>query len=415
MFEVPDPTTIDDCEIETLVAIRVDGLALDDPYPAGCAGNEFTALTWTATDCAGNSSQAIQLIEVVDMEPPLLDCADVSVSADPGACSASPVITVPMVTDNCDVSPPSLSFTRSDNPSATLRDPFPGGVTEILWEAIDSCGNSGSCVQTIEVLESNSISVEIELPGVAAINPLERCIHFVLRDASGCATPIDQIVTFLGTPASAQVEISFECGDWLEVCAKDEQHTLHGTTSLTAIGAALVGDLPLVLLGGDTDNDAEIDIDDVFFLLAQFGEFAVVGSCPWTDTSLPDADFSNDGVVGSEDYAILSSSWLASTNCPCAAPATAPGGDPSGRPVHAALSGGGGGGGGGGGAVSGAGSSAGSSPLRGKTASATSQYPQELAVRIDLDRNGIFDYRDVRLFEQLHSLPPVLSNQLQSQ
>lgn len=391
---LPSPPVIENCEVASVVATRLDGLELDDPFPGGCPGDALTAVSWVATDCAGNSHQAVQLIEVVDNEPPVVTCSDLVVMADPGTCEALLMIPTPDVVDNC-VALPTLSFVRSDDPGATLSDPFPIGVTEIEWQASDACGNTGQCTQLVEVVAVNQITLELQLPGVTLLDPIERCIEFTVRDTAGCASPSSVLVTFVGAPATGVVDLAFDCGDWIEVCAKDAQHTLHDTTPLSVSGDSLVGNDLLVLRGGDTNDDARIDIDDVFYLLAQFGQVASVGSCPWSDTSLRSADFSNDGVVGSEDYAILTASWLLETSCSCGSGASLPAaGAPNGGSGPTPGRGGGGGGGGGG------------------AAAPAHQYPPALRARVDLDRNGVIDYRDVEIFERRHALGNDLSNHM---
>ena len=73
----------------------------------------------------------------------------------------------------------------------------------------------------------------------------------------------------------------------------------------------------LPLAGGDTDDDGDIDINDVTWFLGQFGDLAVAGGCPW-NSLLRDADFSNNGAIATEDYAFLVNGWLTASGCACA-------------------------------------------------------------------------------------------------
>jgi HYR domain-containing protein len=74
-FAKVDPgeaTASDNCIGWSLVAARDDALALSAPYPIGT-----TAITWTATDDAGNSASGRQTVVVRDVERPVLTGAAV--------------------------------------------------------------------------------------------------------------------------------------------------------------------------------------------------------------------------------------------------------------------------------------------------------------------------------------------------
>jgi hypothetical protein len=113
-----------------------------------------------------------------------------------------------------------------------------------------------------------------------------------------------------------------------------------------------------------------VDINDVTWLIATFGNLAADGGCPWDGTR--DADFSNNGAVGSEDYSALSGNWLTATTCAC----TVIGPMPL-APVQTRVR-------------------------------ARDLHPW-LAERADLDRDGVVTHEDVALFEKRHGLPDALS------
>ena len=121
------------------------------------------------------------------------------------------------------------------------------------------------------------------------------------------------------------------------------------------------------LLPGDTDNDG--DIHDVSWLLFTFGDLAAAGGCPWNGTR--DADFNNGGAVGSDDYSLMSSNFLTATACGCTGPATLP-----------------------------------------IVSIETKHLERRVAQRVDLNRDGIFDHRDVRQFEIANNLPDTLSRKM---
>jgi hypothetical protein len=154
---------------------------------------------------------------------------------------------------------------------------------------------------------------------------------------------------------------------------------MYETTTLTDAGAYYTADTVLSLRGGDTDNDSDVDINDVTWFVFTFGDLAADGGCPWDGTTR-DADFSNNGAVGSEDYSFLTANWLDFTNCSCTlASSPAPGRKPHGMGV---------------------------------TAIDTQLLQPEVAEMVDANRDGRFDHQDVRIFEERHGLPHELSRNL---
>jgi hypothetical protein len=137
---------------------------------------------------------------------------------------------------------------------------------------------------------------------------------------------------------------------------------------------------PLVLLGGDTDNDSDIDIDDVTFLLFRFGlpDPDNAGCAPW-GLAIRGANFDDVGVVGSADYSILASNWQAITSCPCSEPQVQP-----------------------------------PPPLPVRTQVDAALLPADVALRADLNHDGRIDYRDVRELERRHHLGAQLSSKMQA-
>jgi hypothetical protein len=129
---------------------------------------------------------------------------------------------------------------------------------------------------------------------------------------------------------------------------------------------------PLVLRPGDDDNDGDVDINDVTWLIATFGNLAADGGCPWDGTR--DADFNNGGAVQSEDYSLQSAEFLTKTVCLCD-----DGTEPSTFETRVAL---------------------------------PTALLAPAARAADLDRDGVFDWRDVALFEQMNNLPPALSQRM---
>jgi len=247
-------------------------------------------------------------------DPVLFGCpVDFSQPSDPGCSGAIVTYTAPTATDNCDLSPSVVC----SPPSGSL---FPVGVTTVTCTATDDCGNESECEFDVTVTGTNVICVDVELVGVTM--PVTRCIHF---QTDACASSTDESLSFIdhdfngATPVRASAVIEVPCGTFTSVCAKDQQHTKWDSTGLVLSfdSTKWVGTSVISLDGGDTDDDGDVDINDVTWFLAQFGGLAANGGCPYDETTR-DADFSNNGAVASEDYAFLVANWLTSSGCACA-------------------------------------------------------------------------------------------------
>ena len=234
--------------------------------------------------------------------------------------------------------------------------------------ATDACGNVEVLTFDVTITPTNLIDVELDLDGVTL--SVLRCIRFQLDD---CATSVDISLAFVaGMPSKAIATIEVPCGAFAAICAKDEQHTLWASAPLVLSldGSRYETTAVMTLLGGDTDNDGLVDINDVTWFLGQFGTFTAAGGCPW-DGVTRDADFSNNTVIGSEDYTFLAANWLTASTC-LTCPVTVSGGRSS-TPVVDTL---------------------------------TSQA--------DLNNDGVVNHRDVALLEESLGLPPQLSTRMRA-
>ena len=135
-------TATDNCDDDLSITFsdnRVDGI---------CADEYVIERTWTAEDNCGNTSTCLQTIQVQDTTDPMISCpADVTIECSddmsPGNTGAA------TATDNCD---DDLSITFSDNRADGIcADEY---VIERTWTAEDNCGNTSTCLQTIQVQDT---------------------------------------------------------------------------------------------------------------------------------------------------------------------------------------------------------------------------------------------------------------------
>lgn len=372
---------------------------VQDSDVPGCGGTHVITAHWTATDGCGNvGTSASRTFTIQDTTQPSITCpADITVNADPGSCSASVTVTPATGSDTCS-GPVTIGGTRDD--MAALNAPYPSGVTTITWTATDACGLSTTCNQTVTVNALNSFQIPVLLDGVSLGSPTARCIRFILKDAGNCnVVTVNTSVLFSGgAPASGLATFTAACSNtgWLEICAKDEQHTLSDKQPLsTSVIPPPIHYTcaPLLLKGGDTDNDNDVDINDVTLLLVQFGSLEASGGCPWNGTR--GADFDLNGAIGSPDYTALSANWLQFRNCcnPFGWPIMGPTGPSSGDVAEMALMG---------------------SSSSASASVAVSQLSPEAAALADLNSDGVVDYRDVEVFETRMGLPNDLSARMRT-
>ena len=144
------PAVSDDCS----ATVTISGLPPGNLFPVG-----NTTLTYTATDGAGHTASATQLVTVVDNTPPVIvapaDASYVCPSEvpaaspsqahgnDPGLPNGGPV------TDNCG----SATVTVSDSSTGAGSAASPLIITR-TYTATDSHGNSANAVQMITVIDN---------------------------------------------------------------------------------------------------------------------------------------------------------------------------------------------------------------------------------------------------------------------
>jgi len=142
VLELPADTTTN----ATGVASAQDGcsavtLRYNDLVTTNCGNTRVIARTWTATDQCGNSTNCIQMITVRDTTPPTIVCPTNTTVVSSNAWS----FTQPVASDNSGSVTVQALTTVTNVISQTACD-----VTR-TWLAIDACGNTNTCQQTIEV------------------------------------------------------------------------------------------------------------------------------------------------------------------------------------------------------------------------------------------------------------------------
>lgn len=164
-----DPSGIDNCP--GIVINQTIGLGSGAVFPLG-----VTVESFEASFSDGTMVTCTFTVTVEDTEAPVISCPEeITVSTDPGDCSAVVTYELPTATDNC-----SVVGIFTDNVLGSGAS-FPVGSTEETYEAIDSSGNVTPCtfIITVEDTEAPTISCPTDL--IVSTDPGE-CTAVVIYD-----------------------------------------------------------------------------------------------------------------------------------------------------------------------------------------------------------------------------------------
>jgi hypothetical protein len=172
---------------------------------AGTPANPRIILrTFRATDAAGNFSESVQTIHVIDGTAPTITApAAVTASTGPGATSCDTVVNntalgTASAQDNCE----GVTVTRSP-----AGNTFPVGTTTIIWTATDWAGNTATAQQTVTVIDNTAPILTPPANVTAYTGPGATSCGTTVTDATiGTATAADNCpgvgtVSRAGVPA----------------------------------------------------------------------------------------------------------------------------------------------------------------------------------------------------------------------
>jgi len=260
---VPQPTATDNCGVVSLINSQTGTSNASGNYPVGS-----TAVTWTATDAAGNTATCSVSINVTDNEAPVASCiADFTQTADAGVCNAAVTVANPTVSDNCGVA----STVNNFNSTSNANDTYNVGATTVVFTVTDIYGNTSTCdvVVTVEDDENPVITCPPSItqdtdPGVctaavtvAAITNADNCgVTSIVNDFNSTSNASDtynlgtNTVTWTvgdaagnTTTCSMVVEIEDNENPTITCPASITQDTDPGVcTAAVTVGAPTIGD-----------------------------------------------------------------------------------------------------------------------------------------------------------------------------
>ncbi|UOK41808.1 MULTISPECIES: gliding motility-associated C-terminal domain-containing protein [Flavobacterium] len=133
----------------------------DVTTPGQCAGSYSVTRTWTARDACGNSSTKSQTINVQDVTAPVIAALPATSTIN---CPAVPQFSQATATDAC-----GSTFTLTFNDVTTPGQCAGSYSVTRTWTATDTCGNSSTKSQTINVQDVTA-PVIAALPATSTIN-----------------------------------------------------------------------------------------------------------------------------------------------------------------------------------------------------------------------------------------------------
>ncbi len=154
----------------------------DEAGVVGCNHTGTLIRTWIVTDLCGNSKKATQTIQIIDATKPTIVCGS-SLTVNCGESVDPSDLGIPEISDNC-TAVPDMDLLHFDN-TAGLNGCNGTGTLFRTWVVYDDCGNSNSCLQTINVVDQ--IAPVITLPANLTIS----CEYSDDMGQLGVATAVD--------------------------------------------------------------------------------------------------------------------------------------------------------------------------------------------------------------------------------
>jgi hypothetical protein len=115
---------------------------------------------WTATDPSGNSTTCTQQVVVVDNQPPVISCTDLTVTIPMEmTCACGVSLGAPQVSDNCGIA----------SVVSNALSCYDVGTNSVVWTATDIHGLSSTCTQQVIVTQVAVDAGDFAITGIQAI------------------------------------------------------------------------------------------------------------------------------------------------------------------------------------------------------------------------------------------------------
>ena len=225
-FDAAEVSASDDCDVAPVVT------SVDDTVAYACPGTFTVERHIMATDCAGNVSEVIQTIEIIDNTAPVLASAGpfVTLSCSEWACDIDLLVANGFVsaTDNCgavDLSVQCLAM------SGGCVEPH--GTYTLQYTATDACGNTSTAEQVLELVDEEAPVGTLTCPDDVTLD-LDQDCSYALGEPS--AEGVWGMATGSATDncdATPALSMSYQDGPPQSACGEggsitvERTHTLH--------------------------------------------------------------------------------------------------------------------------------------------------------------------------------------------
>ena len=173
----------------------------------------------------------------------------------------------------------------------------------------------------MEVKAFVEATITVELEGVENAS-FTRCITFVFGGNGGDtppSAPISTVVTFTDKKGTANLTNVPACVDWTCITAKDRLHTLSSKVALSTSGGKYTASFEGTdkLIGGDLTDDNMIDILDFGAFSGKWGQTQGKDTTCATVPPTRHADISGNATVGVEDFSFIQIHFVTTGDLAC--------------------------------------------------------------------------------------------------
>ncbi|OIQ28594.1 MAG: hypothetical protein BM564_09385, partial [Bacteroidetes bacterium MedPE-SWsnd-G2] len=170
-----DPVVSDNCDS------KIDLKFVDTIVDGDCPNSYSVTRTWSATDDCGNTSNAIQIINIEDTQAPIFESLP---SEETVNCEDGFVFQQAVVSDECSNS---IQLTFND---VSTGDSCEGSYSVIrTWTAIDDCNNTSTATQTFIIIDTTAPVFE-NLPLVSNLQCDEEIVFAEPSATDNCAKDV---------------------------------------------------------------------------------------------------------------------------------------------------------------------------------------------------------------------------------
>jgi uncharacterized repeat protein (TIGR01451 family) len=291
-----DPTNTGGVFVTDNCTDMVTNIGFVDVVTKGICNSEYKITrTWTAKDSSGNASNCIQTISVQDTTKPIIICpVNLTINCDSNTDPSNTGIAT--ATDNCTEVVTDISYSDSK----TIGSCYTINRT---WTAVDSCGNSISCVQIITVQDTTRPVIN------CPINKTINCDDSKDPFNTGFATATDNCTDILTNMTYADRKINGNCNDnyilervWTVVDSCGNANTCKQNITVQDTTPPVIICPVSLTINCDAGNDP-----------ASTGKATASDNCTDVVTNISYTDSKTNGSNG-ESY-VINRTWIAVDSC----------------------------------------------------------------------------------------------------